>query len=90
MRNLDSKIYLPRFYRFKFRFHSFFAETFSTVSVKLGRPAMSVACPLSLGSGRGFARAQAKADGGFQIAFDSCKIWGIFLASVMSDAAHGK
>jgi hypothetical protein len=36
MRNLDSKIYLPRFYRFKFRFHSFFAETFSTVSV-IGR-----------------------------------------------------
>jgi hypothetical protein len=33
MRNLDSKIYLPRFYHFKFRFHSYFAETFSTVSV---------------------------------------------------------
>jgi hypothetical protein len=28
---VDSKIYLPRFHRFKFQFHSFFAETFSTV-----------------------------------------------------------
>jgi len=28
----DSKIYLPGFHRFKFEFHSFFAETFSTVS----------------------------------------------------------
>jgi hypothetical protein len=36
MRNHDSKIYLPRFYHFKFRFHSYFAETFSTVSVKIG------------------------------------------------------
>ena len=33
MRNLDSKIHLPGFDRFKFQFHSFFAETFSTVSV---------------------------------------------------------
>jgi hypothetical protein len=33
MRNLDSKIHLPRFDRFKLQFHSFFAETFSTVSV---------------------------------------------------------
>jgi hypothetical protein len=32
-RNLDSKIYLPGFHRFKFQFHSFFAENFSTVSV---------------------------------------------------------
>src|SRR5262245_28601940 len=31
-RNLESKIYLPGFHRFKFEFHSFFAETFSTVS----------------------------------------------------------
>ena len=36
-RNLDSKIYLPGFYRFKFEFHSFFSETFSTVSVKIGK-----------------------------------------------------
>ena len=28
----DSKIYLPGFHRFKFEFHSFFGETFSTVS----------------------------------------------------------
>ena len=35
-RNLDSKIYLPGFYRFKFEFHSFFSETFSTASVKTG------------------------------------------------------
>src|SRR5262245_52892570 len=33
IRNLESKIYLPGFHRFKFEFHSFFAETFSTVSV---------------------------------------------------------
>src|SRR5215472_8674403 len=36
MRNLDSKIWLPGFHRFKFQFHSFFAETFSTASVKSG------------------------------------------------------
>src|SRR5215831_247783 len=35
-RNLDSKIYLPGFHRFKFEFHSFFAETFSTVSTQSG------------------------------------------------------
>jgi hypothetical protein len=35
-RNLDSKIYLPGFHRFKFEFHSFFAETFSTVSAISG------------------------------------------------------
>jgi hypothetical protein len=37
MRNLDSKIHLPGFDRFKFQFHSFFAETFSTASVMCGR-----------------------------------------------------
>src|SRR5262245_48313879 len=37
MRNLDSKIHLPGFDRFKFQFHSFFAETFSTASVKGGK-----------------------------------------------------
>src|SRR5262252_7195242 len=40
-RNLDSKIYLLGFHRFKFEFHSFFAETFSTVSVRLGHSAVS-------------------------------------------------
>jgi hypothetical protein len=39
-RNLDSKIYLPGFDRFKFEFHSFFAETFSTASVKSGKAQM--------------------------------------------------
>jgi hypothetical protein len=34
MRNLDSKIHLPGFDRFKFQFHSFFAETFSTASAR--------------------------------------------------------
>src|SRR5262245_9622828 len=34
MRNLDSKIHLPGFDRFKFQFHSFFAETFSTASTQ--------------------------------------------------------
>src|SRR5262249_34080600 len=34
LRNLDSKICLPGFYRFKFQFHSFFAQTFSTVSTR--------------------------------------------------------
>src|SRR5215813_9667233 len=34
--NLDSKIYLPGFHRFKFEFHSFFAETFSTASTRSG------------------------------------------------------
>ena len=37
LRNLDSKICLPGFYRFKFQFHSFFAETFSTASTPRGR-----------------------------------------------------
>jgi hypothetical protein len=41
LRNLESKISLPGFHRFKFQFHSFFAETFSTVSVKSGPAAMS-------------------------------------------------
>jgi hypothetical protein len=36
MRNLDSKIHLPGFDRFKFQFHSFFAETFSTASTHCG------------------------------------------------------
>jgi hypothetical protein len=36
MRNLDSKTYLPGFHHFKFRFHGFVTETFSTVSVKSG------------------------------------------------------
>jgi hypothetical protein len=46
LRNLDSKICLPGFYRFKFQFHSFFAEAFSTVSVKLGHSAMLAQCPV--------------------------------------------
>jgi hypothetical protein len=36
IRKLDSKIYLRRFVRFKFQFHSFFAETFSTASATSG------------------------------------------------------
>jgi hypothetical protein len=36
MRNLDSKIHLPGFDRFKLQFHVF-AETFSTASVMCGR-----------------------------------------------------
>jgi hypothetical protein len=43
----DSKIRLPGFDRFKFQFHSFFAETFSTASVKLGR-AGDVRCTTAL------------------------------------------
>jgi hypothetical protein len=31
---IGAKICLPGFHRFKFQFHSFFAETFSTVSVE--------------------------------------------------------
>jgi hypothetical protein len=46
LRNLESKISLPGFHRFKFQFHSFFAETFSTVSVRLGHSAMSAQCPV--------------------------------------------
>jgi hypothetical protein len=45
LRNLDSKISLPGFHRFKFQFHSFFAETFSTVSVRFGHSAMSAQFP---------------------------------------------
>jgi hypothetical protein len=37
---------LPGFHRFKFQFHSFFADTFSTASVKLGHSAMSAQCPV--------------------------------------------
>jgi hypothetical protein len=37
---------LPGFDRFKFEIHSFFAETFSTVSVRLGPAAMHVQCPV--------------------------------------------
>jgi len=40
-RNQDSKIYLPGFHRFKFEFHSFFAETFSTISTHNGLPPVS-------------------------------------------------
>jgi hypothetical protein len=47
MRNLDSKIHLPGFDRFKFQFHSFFAETFSTASVKIGRSG-DVRCMIAL------------------------------------------
>jgi hypothetical protein len=36
-RNLDSKIHLPGFVRFNFQFHSTYAVTFSTVSVRLGK-----------------------------------------------------
>jgi len=39
LRNLDSKICLPGFRRFKFKFHNFFAETFSTVSSESGQMA---------------------------------------------------
>src|SRR5215813_12604082 len=46
-RNLESKIYLPGFHRFKFEFHSFFAETFSTVSVKF-RHCSDVRCATAL------------------------------------------
>src|SRR5262245_60903208 len=35
MRNFDSKIHLPGFDRFKFQFHSFFAETFFTPELHL-------------------------------------------------------
>jgi hypothetical protein len=45
LRNQDSKISLPGFHRFKFQFHSFFAETFSTVSVRFGHSAMSAQFP---------------------------------------------
>src|SRR5262245_44332897 len=47
-RNLDSKIYLPGFHRFKFEFHSFFAETFSTVSVNRSRSIYRDARPMSV------------------------------------------
>src|SRR5262249_27283750 len=54
--NLDSKIYLPGFHRFKFEFHSFFAETFSTASTHSGHrgteiPRCSGLLPAVLSSG---------------------------------------
>jgi hypothetical protein len=36
---------LPGFYRFKFEFHSFFAETFSTASVKGGEDSQGRSSP---------------------------------------------
>ena len=47
MRNVDSKVYPPRFDCCAFLFHSIFSATFATVSARSGRVSMSVECPLS-------------------------------------------
>src|SRR5262245_25586365 len=51
IRNLESKIYLPGFHRFKFEFHSFFAETFSTVSATCRRYAVPRCAVCDRGNG---------------------------------------